>query len=348
MNKLTRPSKDVLKKYFEGKSLPHEKELIELYLAMDEDGPFVQECMDQAWKEMQLEGVIPGSLQREGWEKLEAWERFEAWEKFIEAREKAGWIGSSPRPIKSIYKLPHWVYYAAAIAGLIILSTLTYKTILKQKHSREPQYAYYSAGTGHVRQLVLSDSSVAILFPGSSLRIPDNFGGKERRVLLRGKGYFNVRHNEAIPFYTEAAGLVIKDIGTSFQVDAADSASGKILLKEGKIDIHYNLEPLAELLPGQQIAYDRHTARWQVTTFDTAVAFSWLKGELNYDLAPLETICADLENWYGVRIHILDEKLKKKKITAQFADIPIEMIMDILSRSSGFSYRKTGQDITIE
>lgn len=324
---------------------------------MGEDSAFVQECMNEAWMEVQSGGMVQADFQHA------------AWEKFIKARDQArdqprGQARDHARDqardhvrltdaevhsIKGVHKSERRTYYAAAIiVGLIFLGSLTYRIMHRPDRGEVERYALYDANPGHSRQVVLSDGSVAILFPGSTLRVPENFGRKERRVLLSGRGYFNVKHNEDIPFYTEAAGLVIKDIGTSFEINASGTGPGKILLKEGRIGIHYNQESLADLLPGQQMEYDQHAARWQVTSFDTAIAFSWLREELNYDLSPLEDICADLQKWYGVRIHIPDEKLRKKKLTVQFTDIPIEKIMDILSGSSGFSYRKTGNDIIIQ
>lgn len=52
---MNRPSRHTLIRYFRGKSLPHEIELMVLYLAMDIDQDYVESCLKEAWVEMKVD-----------------------------------------------------------------------------------------------------------------------------------------------------------------------------------------------------------------------------------------------------------------------------------------------------
>lgn len=49
MNEMNRPSRETLIRYFKGECLPHESELIALYLSMDTDKEYVESCIQEVW-----------------------------------------------------------------------------------------------------------------------------------------------------------------------------------------------------------------------------------------------------------------------------------------------------------
>ncbi|TYR36957.1 FecR family protein [Sphingobacterium phlebotomi] len=50
---MNRPSRETLIRYFKGKCLPHEIELVELYLSLDVDKEFVESCIENVWDELE-------------------------------------------------------------------------------------------------------------------------------------------------------------------------------------------------------------------------------------------------------------------------------------------------------
>lgn len=56
MDKKTRPSREILLRYFKGECLPHEEELVELYLSMDTDKDHVESCIAEAWDQLGTNG----------------------------------------------------------------------------------------------------------------------------------------------------------------------------------------------------------------------------------------------------------------------------------------------------
>lgn len=82
---------------------------------------------------------------------------------------------------------------------------------------------------------VLPDGSVARLNHGS--RIEVDFSASERRVrLLAGEASFSVVHNPARPFLVEAGTVVVRDVGTVFDVRLAP-AEVEVLVTEGEVRV---------------------------------------------------------------------------------------------------------------
>jgi ferric-dicitrate binding protein FerR (iron transport regulator) len=64
----------------------------------------------------------------------------------------------------------------------------------------------------------LSDSTCIILNKRSTLSYPENFSGDARRVTLDGEAYFEVKHNDKMPFIISAGNTETKVLGTSFNI----------------------------------------------------------------------------------------------------------------------------------
>lgn len=88
-------------------------------------------------------------------------------------------------------------------------NTALYNTITTPKGKQYPN-------------LILADGSKVWLDAGSSIRFPVAFTGKERKVEITGQVWFEVVHNDKMPFKVMAKGVEITDLGTAFNVNAYD------------------------------------------------------------------------------------------------------------------------------
>lgn len=50
---MSRPTRETLIRYFRGKCLPHESEIVELYLSMDTDKEYVEGCIAEVWDQLE-------------------------------------------------------------------------------------------------------------------------------------------------------------------------------------------------------------------------------------------------------------------------------------------------------
>ena len=94
------------------------------------------------------------------------------------------------------------------------------------------------APLGSQTQVLLPDQSVVVLNAGSKIRYYSNFGVKNREIWLQGEGYFTVAKNREKSFIVRAGSLVIKALGTQFNVKAYPTENTiETALVEGKVKI---------------------------------------------------------------------------------------------------------------
>ena len=142
-------------------------------------------------------------------------------------RERALWLSlegkeaafaGAPPPRRSAR--PAWVRattprrtLAAAVAAAAIVLAAPNAVVRLQ--------ADEMSATGEVRTVALPDGSIAMLDTGTAIAI--RFGQDERRIkLLRGRAWFDVKHDDRRPFRVAALGGVTQDVGTAFEVGRDD------------------------------------------------------------------------------------------------------------------------------
>lgn len=160
-------------------------------------------------------------------------------------------------------------------------------------------------------QLILADGSKVYLNSESELRFPTTFSGKERRVFLKGEGYFEVRKDAAKPFIVTVGETDVRVLGTTFNVTAyRDTKTIRTTLVEGAVRVNDRLTGEAvTLAPGLQ-------AEWQGGSFTTrkvnvnAVA-AWVDGKFYFEEgATLEEITEQLRRWYDIDFFFTSEDVK--------------------------------------
>ena len=205
--------------------------------------------------------------------------------------------------------------------GIIIDATkLTYSDGSKITDATPPE-AITSQMTittprGSQYQVKLPDGSIVTLNAASSLQFPSKFTGlNERRVILKGEGYFAVVHNSTQPFRVQSANQIVEDIGTEFNINAyTDEGNIKTTLIEGSAKVSTR-HPTSQgaggassvsrtrevtLTPGNQSVLQGEVLR--VGEVDPSDAISWKNGLFRFQNANIQTVMRQLARWYDVEI----------------------------------------------
>lgn len=156
---------------------------------------------------------------------------------------------------------------------------------------------------GGVYGLVLADGSRVFLNSESELTYPVRFTGGERRVLLKGEAFFEVKHCEDKPFVVESGDMLTRVLGTVFNVKAyEDEAELQTTLLEGCVEISVKNTPHKEILqPGKQACWLAESGKLTVRETDAYCKALWRDGIMVWDEEPLESILRMLCRWYDVR-----------------------------------------------
>lgn len=196
----------------------------------------------------------------------------------------------------------------------------------------------------------LSDGTRVILAPGSKLTVAAGYGSATRDVTLEGAGFFEVKHDEALPFTVRARGAVIRDVGTAFTVntDAVGNVAvavthGIVSVRGGKTEAKASVELRAGdrgVVQGEQVAISRGT----VTDSDV----SWTRGKLAYHDATMLELQADLRRWYGVELRFGDAALAKRTMNIPFQADSAADVIKVIALALGVDAVTRGDTVTLQ
>lgn len=104
-----------------------------------------------------------------------------------------------------------------------------------QWFASRPQLQSYATRHGEQRSLQLPDNTVVRLNSDSTIAV--SFDRRHRRVeVVRGQAYFEVAKDPARPFGVQVDGLLIKDIGTTFDI-YRQGADTTVTVAEGQVQV---------------------------------------------------------------------------------------------------------------
>ena len=161
--------------------------------------------------------------------------------------------------------------------------------------------------------LQLADGTRVWLNAGTSLRYPVVFSGQERRVELRGEGYFEVAKDSASPFVVSVNGVDVRVLGTSFNVSAYSDEVVTTLV-EGKVLMRSQADSVV-LVPDRQGVWDGK--RMTVKRVDARNYALWREGVFFFEDMPLEDILDALARWYDVHVFYQNAELKMMRFSVE-------------------------------
>ncbi|WP_316787787.1 FecR family protein [Pedobacter frigoris] len=150
-------------------------------------------------------------------------------------------------------------------------------------------------------QLILRDGTKVWLNAGTTLQFPVAFNGTQRKVFLKGEGYFEVAKNKNKPFIVESQGQRVEVLGTHFNINTyADEPAQVTTLMEGSVKVNTSGN-YAILKPGQQslISHNQHLA---VAPANLQAAMAWRNGLFEFKDAQIPVIMRQVGRWYNLEI----------------------------------------------
>jgi Fe2+-dicitrate sensor, membrane component len=155
-----------------------------------------------------------------------------------------------------------------------------------------------------VIHMTLADGSRVWLNAGSSITYPVAFVGNERKVELKGEGYFEVAKDASKKFVVEANGATTEVLGTHFNIMAYENETKvKVTLLEGVVEVFglaYKGKTL--LRPGQQAALTNTYPGIALTRPDLEQVMAWKDGVFTFNDLSFEEVMRKIERWYDVNV----------------------------------------------
>ncbi|MBL7735269.1 MAG: FecR domain-containing protein [Chitinophagaceae bacterium] len=197
--------------------------------------------------------------------------------------------------------------------------------------------------------LTLSDGTHVWLNVGSSLSFPTVFADKERRVTISGEAYFEVAHNEAMPFRVQRDDVTISVLGTHFNVNTyEDEATQEITLLEGSVRV--SKKTVSQLLqPGQQASIGHgESADIKVSNeVNIEDVMAWKGGKFRFsESMDIRDIMRQISRWYNVNVEYKG-KVDQRFLGSISKDINASQVLKILEAAGGVKFSIEGNKIVV-
>jgi transmembrane sensor len=208
----------------------------------------------------------------------------------------------------------------------------------------------YETSRGERAEFRLSDGTRVMLNVASRVRVPTDFGKRNRTVYLEGAAFFDVVHDANRPFVVRAGDVVAQDLGTEFVVRAyPEDRHARVIVRAGKVALRpaagADTMSAATLSPGQSGTLSA-SGRPVAQNADIALEFAWTSGTLVLDGTPLRNALPELSRWFDLDFRLADTSLGGISVAATLTNQPTDEALGFLAASLGLRADRQGRMVT--
>lgn len=225
---------------------------------------------------------------------------------------------------------------------------VSYQEMAEETGLKKPVYHTLVVARAGEYYLELNDGTRVWLNAASELCYPVAFAGDERRVKLKGEGYFEVARDTVRPFLVETGDMTVRVLGTSFNVNAyRDHGNVLTTLVSGKVDILDEAgKSLVVLQPEEQA--DFRNGQLTVSRVEVEKSIGWLEGKFYFRNMPLEDIMLQLQRWYDVEIFWMVQDLKEHPFSGIIErDLTLEEILATIEKTTHVKFGVGNRCVTV-
>jgi ferric-dicitrate binding protein FerR (iron transport regulator) len=336
-------NKALLFQYFAGNSSPAQKRLIAGWLAHADNQELYFEWLAE-WQSQSPQFLPDGQ------------QRYETYVRYMRENPGLGLPSVGPPSVGPLAEsdaqeqflvagkrnvgIRPWLMAAASILVLGMTTWLGRDRIL---------YKTYATEFGETRSVELSDGTKVILNANTSMQVPRfGFGEDTREVKLNGEAFFNVTHtadNKRFMVKTDD-NFEVMVLGTEFSVYTRRKG-GKVLLKKGKVHVLFSEgSEKKELVmkPGDLVTMQKSAAKPIIKpNSDTQKLIAWTGNRFVFDKTPLSEVASQLQEHYGIRVEIKDNRFADRTVSGTFKPESGEELLTLLSELFDFRLVREGE-----
>nr|WP_295922823.1 FecR domain-containing protein [uncultured Dyadobacter sp.] len=243
--------------------------------------------------------------------------------------------------------------FAAAAIFLLVAGLGTYYFVSRKQTDSiaGPGRIAVRNQTLQVRKHVFPDGSMAWLNPGAEIAYSKgDFKADSREVTLRGEAFFEVTHDASRPFFVHGESVLVKVLGTSFNVRANRGAPEyEVSVVTGKVSVTAEEGREVLLLPHQQAIYK--VVSGELTSEAAPVladkAPLWQPVSLTFRDATLGEVVQRLEEKFDVRISLENPDLANCRVKATFDQNRLSEILEMTMQIVEADYKMENDAIVI-
>ncbi len=218
-----------------------------------------------------------------------------------------------------------WLKIAASVVLISTLSWLGYQYFKTPEIITEQTLATTST-------VILPDGSEVKLNKNSALSYPENFEGNKREVsLTKGEAFFNVTPNKNKPFIIQTKDIMVRVVGTSFNVKCSAKET-EVIVETGTVKVSKKLNEISLHRGEKVIAYAQNQQLEKEQVKDQLYNYYFTKSFVANG-TPLWRMVEVLNEAYNVKIVIQNENLKNLQLTSTFKNESLDNILNVLQET---------------
>ena len=237
------------------------------------------------------------------------------------------------------------IWAAACIAILVVLG-LSIPQIYTPSDKETP-YTEISTSFGEKRDWTLPDGSKVKLNACTTLKYPEQFNGKERKIELVGEAYFQVSKKEKQPFIIRTNGFDVKVLGTKFNVKAyVENETTSVSVESGKVQIDLP-EAMMRLTANEQIQINTLSGEYVKRKEDYRNAMAWMQSKLHYNDTSIYDVIKDLERYYNCWFKFADNQTFDYRFSGEHDNKSLQAVLQSIEYTTGIKNKKEGEYILL-
>ena len=197
------------------------------------------------------------------------------------------------------------------------------------------------------RSDTLPDGSGVFLNKKTELAYTYDKKEKSHVVKLKGEAYFNIQHEDDKNFIIDAAGVFIRDIGTSFNVKAyPEDNTVEVVVEEGKVMFYTDKDSGIYLSANGKGIYNKTTKEFTIEQPEENV-LAYKTRFFSFSNTDLKSAVEALNRVYDKKI-VLGENLQNCRLTVSFNQENIDEIAAVMAETLGLTLQDSGGEIRLD
>ena len=218
----------------------------------------------------------------------------------------------------------------------------------RSKAAMESYYTFTNTGR-KPESLRLLDGTQVWLAQGSTLSYGKTFSPHDRTVKLDGEAFFDVASDRDHPFFVKTNTVVVKVVGTSFNVKMyKDTDDTEVVLERGVVKLQFgDNDNMITMQPGQKIYYSSASHDISISEVNVEYLMLLKYGMISMSDVRVAEIIRKVEEIYSVDIETVapldDDRLYNFNFLKSNT---LDDVLDIIEKMSGVKCRPAPAAVT--
>lgn len=232
-------------------------------------------------------------------------------------------------------KKPGWLAYAATLAILLAVGSLSYFMIFNTGSS--DLITLQTGGEDNTFVQTFDDGSVVYLANNSFLHYPEVFTGGQRKVSLSGEAFFDVAKKSDQPFIIDTRHALIEVLGTSFNLKTSDD-DFELIVEEGSVRVTLKEMPGQSEILGQWEMITGANNHMEKSPVIDRTYLSWRMNRMQFRDEKLDNIVMIISRNYNIDIHFDNDTYRERRMSVTFDNNEIGTIARVIAASQNMDY----------